>query len=71
MKAVRIRKHIESETLHLPELSSLLGKDVEIIVIEDQGEQTGDQDLQPLFDLAGHIDLDYEAIENLRKISII
>jgi hypothetical protein len=32
---LRIRTRVDSETLHLPELRALIGKDVEIIVIED------------------------------------
>jgi hypothetical protein len=35
MKTIRIRKHIESETLNIPELREVMGKDVEIIVQED------------------------------------
>jgi len=31
MNTIRIRKHLDSETLHLPELKPLLGKTVEII----------------------------------------
>ncbi len=34
MHTVRIRRKIESETLHLPELKPLLGKTVEIIIEE-------------------------------------
>jgi len=32
---VRIRRKLESETLYLPELRPLLGKNVEIIVLEE------------------------------------
>jgi hypothetical protein len=32
MDAIRIRKHLDSETLHLPELKPLIGKTVEIVV---------------------------------------
>lgn len=71
MKAVRIKKHIDSDTLHLPELSSMIGKDVNIIIIEEQASSAFRQDLAPLFDLAGKIDLDSEAIDRLRKISMI
>jgi hypothetical protein len=35
MNAIRIRKTIESETLHLPELKPLIGRTVEIIVMEE------------------------------------
>jgi hypothetical protein len=35
MNAVRIRCKLESETLHLPELKPLIGKNVEILVQEE------------------------------------
>jgi hypothetical protein len=35
MNAIRVRRRIESETLHLPELRPLIGKTVEIIVVEE------------------------------------
>jgi hypothetical protein len=35
MTAIRVRRRIESETLHLPELKPLIGKTVEIIVVEE------------------------------------
>lgn len=34
MTAIRIRKKLDSETLHLPELRPLLGRNVEIVVHE-------------------------------------
>jgi hypothetical protein len=34
--AIRIQKRIESETLHLPELRPLIGREVEIIVHETE-----------------------------------
>lgn len=37
MNAIRIRRTIDSETLHLPELRPLFGRTVEIIVLEDAG----------------------------------
>jgi hypothetical protein len=36
LNSVRIRRKLESETLHLPELKPLIGKNVEIIVQEEQ-----------------------------------
>ena len=36
MDTVRIRRKLESETLHLPELKPLIGKNVEIIIQEEQ-----------------------------------
>ncbi len=35
MNAIRIRTTVRGETLRLPELKRLIGKDVEIIVLED------------------------------------
>ncbi len=35
MNAIRIRKKLDSDTLHLPELQALVGKNVEIIVLEE------------------------------------
>jgi hypothetical protein len=35
MTTIRIRRKLESETLHLPELKPLIGKNVEIIVLEE------------------------------------
>lgn len=37
MNAVRIRCKLESDTLHLPELKPLIGKTVEIIVLDESG----------------------------------
>ncbi len=39
MNAIRIRKHLNSDTLHLPELRGMIGHDVEITVVE-QSELT-------------------------------
>lgn len=41
MNAIRIRKTLDSETLHLPELRPLLGRSVEIIVLEDDPTVSG------------------------------
>jgi hypothetical protein len=35
MNAVRIRRTLDSETLYLPELIPLIGKNVEIIVLDE------------------------------------
>ena len=35
MNAIRIRKMIHSETLHIPELKDMIGRTVEIIVLEE------------------------------------
>jgi hypothetical protein len=71
MSAVlRIRRHIDSDTLHVPELRELMGKDVEITVTEARPDQSP-PDLSKLDEIAGKIDLDFDAIEKLREISKI
>jgi hypothetical protein len=37
MNALRIRRKLDSETLHLPELKPLIGKNVEIIILDETG----------------------------------
>jgi len=36
MQAVRIHKRVDSETIHLPALRPMIGRDVEIIILDDQ-----------------------------------
>ena len=50
MSTVHIRKTIDSETLHLPELRAFLGKTVEITIAETA---TGVRDWPALRDAAG------------------
>lgn len=33
MNAIRVHRHIDSETLHLPELQEVMGQNVEIIIL--------------------------------------
>jgi hypothetical protein len=68
---VSVRKHLDSDTLHLPEAQGLIGKDVHIILIEESTDRHGPPNLSALERLAGKLDLDYQAIEDLRKISTI
>jgi hypothetical protein len=47
MNAIRIRKTLDSEMLHLPELNALIGRAVEIIILEEEPPArrgTGDWD---------------------------
>ena len=41
MSALRIRRKLESETLYLPELKPLIGKNVEIVVEEKNPDDPG------------------------------
>jgi hypothetical protein len=60
MNAIRIRKKLDSDTLHLPELRPLLGQTVEIIVLQEElpaiRPGTGDWDAaaQAVRELAGY-----------------
>jgi len=67
MNAIRIYTRIESETVRLPELKPLVGKDVEIIVLEDSRRPRGD--LSTFFDAASDIPVDPGAIDELREAS--
>ena len=49
MQAIRIKTRIDSETLYLPQLRPLVGKKVEIIVLEEEsaalaGNQNAEQE---------------------------
>ena len=56
VKTIRLERHLDSETLHLPELRDMVGKDVVIIVQEREGVNhsrskqgaAGDADYYPL-----------------------
>ena len=65
MDVVRICRKLESETLHLPELKSFIGKSVEIIVQEEALPEitpgTGDWDAAERA-VAELEDYDYEAL---------
>jgi hypothetical protein len=66
---ISIHTHLRSDTIHLPEAAGLVGKDVRIIVMEEPANQTP-RDLAALDSLAGKIDLDYDAIDELRRRSV-
>ena len=72
MQAIRIHKQIDSETLHLPELKAMIGKKVEIIVLEESAELVKDEDpWDGLYELAGKDVVDPEAYKQLRAASMI
>lgn len=71
MNAVRIRTRIESETLHLPELSPMIGREVEIIVLQEDPPLPGSGDFSALAELAGKDVVDPEAYKELRARSMI
>jgi hypothetical protein len=67
--AISVRKHLDSATIHLPEAAPLVGKDVTIIVVEASSVSPSGsrRDMSALDRIAGKIELDYDAIEDLRR----
>ena len=66
---VSIHTHLHSDTIHIPEAAALVGKDVRIIVVEEPAARPR-RNLSALDHLAGKIDLDFEAIDDLRRRSV-
>ena len=75
MHAIRVHCRIDSETLQLPELRELIGKDVEIVVLEDAPstlpQTSGKRDYSPLARIAGQDLIDPEAYLEFRAASMI
>jgi hypothetical protein len=74
MNAIRIRKKLDSDTLHLPELQAFLGKAVEIIVLEENGapaEPRPASRYDAFFSLAGHDVVDPDAYKQLLDSSVL
>jgi hypothetical protein len=46
MNAIRIRRKIDSETIHIPELETMIGREVEIIVLEEKASPLSGVDTQ-------------------------
>jgi hypothetical protein len=68
MTAIRIRRTLDSDTLHLPELRPLIGKAVEIIVLAESPAEAAppDKDWSALEAIAGKDLIDPELIEQYR-----
>ena len=70
MKAVRIRKKLDSQVLDLPELSNFIGRTVDIIVLDEDAPENGKVDLAALDEIAGKDLIDETAFWELRKASL-
>jgi len=71
MQATRLFMKINSEDIHIPELRQFIGKMVEIVII---GEHTSpdekkDGKMERFFSAAGKIEIDENAIWQLREES--
>lgn len=71
MNAIRIRTWLESDTLRLPALQPMVGKHVEIIVIEETSPQCAAMDSTRFVATAGTVDIDEDAFWKLREASKI
>jgi len=67
---ISVHKKLESETIHLPEAAPLVGKQVRITV-EEEPIASPPRDFSTLEKLAGSIELDWDAIEELRRRSTL
>jgi len=67
MNAIRVRKHLDSVTV--PELEPMLGRDVDIIVIEETAQPAGG--LVEALGSFDHLPVDPDAIKQLRENSKI
>ena len=69
MSIIYIRKRLDSETLHLPELKPFIGKIVEISIKEEQPPAHVESPYEAFFALAGQNVVDADALEQLRAAS--
>jgi len=69
MNAIRIYTRLDSTTLHLPEVQPLIGKRVEIIVLEERS-QTGasEKDWEEFFASAGTGLIDPDLVQEYREL---
>ena len=49
MNAIRIRRQVDSDLLHVPELKGMLGKTVEIIILEETPMLGPSHEVPPCF----------------------
>lgn len=67
---ISIHTRLKSDTIHLPEAAAMVGKEVRIIVVEEPVARS-ERNLTALEGLAGNVDLDYDAIADLRRRSVL
>ena len=75
MHAIRVYRHVDSETLYLPELKELIGKEVEIVVLDgvdrSSPQNVERRDYSALAEIAGQDLIDPEAYKEGRAASMI
>ena len=75
MRVIRIHRCVDSDTLTLPELREFIGKEVEILVLEEPSSPSQEsrerRDYSALAGIAGQDLIDPEAYRELRAASMI
>lgn len=71
MNSIHLRKRLESDTLHLPELKPLIGKTVEITIREEPQGVLNSGPYDMFFALIGRNVVDPDALKRLRAASAI
>ena len=76
MTTIRLRTRLDSNTVQIPELDTMIGKDVEMIIdVKEVSEPRRQPDFRAFFDAAKNPPVDLDALEKavneLREISTI
>ncbi len=67
MQVIRKKIVVQSENIKIPELTHFIGKKMDVLCIEDT--EALKSRYHDFFELAGKIDIDEDAISNLRNQS--
>lgn len=71
MEAIKIRKRINSDTIHIPQLKKFMGKNVEIILLEIPEKNVKPKSMNKFISASGKIDIDEKAVDDLKNKSIL
>ena len=71
MQAIRLLIKVDSENIHIPELRRFIGKRVEMIIIDEPNifSEKKNRKMERFFSAAGKIEIDEEAVHQLREES--
>jgi hypothetical protein len=67
MNAITIHAHLDSDTIRIPELRPMIGKDVEITVRESPSTTPADR--SGFFRMVREVAIDFGALDELREAS--